>query len=149
MKSWRQDDGTADQYHFTNDGVLSTDEYVHVAVDINPTGWNMHINGENVTGGNNGLPPTNDPIISDVSILRFGDAVSSPAAVDDVRIIKNYLNADAIKRLMASPVTRISRGTLNRLRIGELQPNKLYWGDDPIDAIYMGSTKVYGSDTGA
>lgn len=147
MKSWRQDDGTADVYQFGNDGAFITGgPFAHVAVDINPTGWNMLLNGVNYAGGTNGRPPTNDPIIAGLSrLLVAGDVVSGPATIDDLRIIRNYLNPDAVQRLMAQPVTQVPRGTLNRLRVDGVQPNAVRV-DDPGDDVllYVDGDQVYG-----
>lgn len=145
MKSWRTDDGTADQYLFGPDEAMPIGVWTHIAVDINPTGWNMVVNGAPWAGGTNGNGPTNSPIVSDISVLRVGEGTSSPAAIDDLRIIKNYLNPDAIQRLMNTPVTDVPAGVINNLRMGEVTPSAYYYGAAPVIAMYQGDVKVYGS----
>ncbi len=125
-----------------NNSIPADGDWHHLAVAIYPTGVDAYVDGVEV-GGQSGLPSIDFP---DWDVLNVGAGrFTGPptGAVDDVRVISNYLYDDAIGRQLAAastaPPTKI-----NSLWVGDRQPSAIYVGSQPVTAIYVGSTLVYG-----
>lgn len=144
-------DGT---FIFTEDFALSTSEWRFFYFNVNPTGIQGYVlqadgtkvgdtgNGSGSAASSTGNPPTNMPIISGVSKVRLGGGV---AALDDVRIIRNFLNLTAVRDVRLAPVTQEPAGVLSNLAIGDLSVAGFAVGDSTVSGIALGDTLVFGA----
>lgn len=132
VKVWG-DSGTAPydgSYAFTEDAALSTSEWRFFYFNANPTGLQAYVcdsTGARLSVGgfvSSGGLPTNLPIISGVSKVRLGGGI---AALDDVRIIRNYLNGPAVGALSQQPVIQ--------------EPGPIL-ADSPVGSLSLGGTGV-------
>jgi hypothetical protein len=133
-------------YRFGADGALSTSEWRFFFVNLNPTGYEARVYSAAGTvldtfSALTGNPPTNAPIISGISQLRLGGGV---VALDDVRIIRNYLNGTAVLDLLDTPVAPEPAGVLSDVAVGDLSIAGLSLGDVEVSGVALGDTLVFG-----
>jgi hypothetical protein len=108
-------------YKFGADGVLTTTEYHYFHININPTGWLIDVWNaagsliDSVGDSSYGTPPTNQPILEGITTLRIGGyagGAGGAVAIDDLRIIRNYLNPLAVTNLRTTHVTQEPEGVI-------------------------------------
>ncbi|MFE5309685.1 LamG-like jellyroll fold domain-containing protein [Isoptericola sp. NPDC056605] len=135
-------------YLFTEDGALSTTEDRFIFANVNPTGWELRVYSAAgavlvTTGGGTGNPPTNQPILSGITKMRQGGGV---VRLDDSRVIRNYLNGQAVQALRAEAVTQEPTGTVSNLFYESGALSALYWESTPLDRLYLGTGLLYQAD---
>jgi len=140
-------DGSTQWYSGANDPGTNWSQVNHVAFTVEPGATlTIYINGT----ANTPFTSSSDVALDDWDTIRLGGQsgrFASPASgwVDDLRIFNETLTADDIATYMNTPVPPYEASTVtNKIRIGGNQPSGFRIGSTAVNAIYLGSTLIYG-----